>query len=490
VELRNRLVIYLSRDKATVVCVGPQSDAGEFLDCFSVSATGPAERAWQMLATLIAQGCADRKLRFSEVVVALDCAMFMQHSVQSEFSDPRKIAATVRFDAEEALATDIGEMAIAFQIISSEPGGSKLTVFTVQRKVLSEILLALQSSSLDPVMVEPDIVCLSRFICHKVPPASAAQGPTLFGILARNRGYLIGLSENRQVTIMRTFLLGPAQDRTRLLTADVRITAAMITTGSTLTRLSIYDIAGSVRNDQINRDLGIEVEPIELADLVGCKPEVSAQCSNPVDFAIVYGSCLARHAKTQPVDFRSDFMPYQGKRARLRKSVKVLGICLAVLLLALGLYFQMQLLNVNKDRSDLRRKFAPEYSAVVLGEKKMPAMKEAVRRLGTLFRRIESEKKGIVTDQEAVAARLTLVLGAFNNCAKVTDLNVESISITPGSILVVGSTSGRANTLRLFEAIKNGGLEIIQQGILPKDNRDNFTVTVIPLKKVGSGNTS
>ncbi len=78
--------------------------------------------------------------------MALDCAMFMQHNVHSEFSDPKRIAATVRFDTEEALATDITDVAIAFRITSSDDSGSNLTVFTAQRKVLSDVLGALQRS--------------------------------------------------------------------------------------------------------------------------------------------------------------------------------------------------------------------------------------------------------------------------------------------------------------------------------------------------------
>ena len=50
--------------------------------------------------------------------------MFMQHNVHSKFNDPKQIAATVRFDAEEALATDISDLAIAFKITSSNQAGS------------------------------------------------------------------------------------------------------------------------------------------------------------------------------------------------------------------------------------------------------------------------------------------------------------------------------------------------------------------------------
>jgi len=113
VESQNYLGIYISRKTATVVCLGPQKKEGDVLNCFSVSVEGQQQEDMHALAGLIVQGCTERELKFSEITVALDCAMFMQHNVHSEFKDPKQIAATVRFDTEEALATDITNIAVA-----------------------------------------------------------------------------------------------------------------------------------------------------------------------------------------------------------------------------------------------------------------------------------------------------------------------------------------------------------------------------------------
>ncbi|MHC4596215.1 MAG: hypothetical protein ACYS19_14910, partial [Planctomycetota bacterium] len=120
---QNYLGICINKNTAAVVCLDSQGTGGSVLSRFSVSVEGqehPDSPGTSGLASLIAQGCAERGLKFSEVVVALDCAMFMQHSVHSEFDDPKQIAATVRFDTEEALATDITDVALAFEINSSD----------------------------------------------------------------------------------------------------------------------------------------------------------------------------------------------------------------------------------------------------------------------------------------------------------------------------------------------------------------------------------
>jgi hypothetical protein len=74
------------------------------------------------------------------------------------------------------------------------------------------------------------------------------------------------------------------------------------------------------------------------------------------------------------------------------------------------------------------------------------------------------------------------VLEAFNNCAAQTNLNIDSISISTKSMSITGDTSGRKNTLKLFEAIKKSNLEILQQGLDTEGGRDSFRITVEPKK--------
>ncbi len=246
-EAKNYLGIYLSKDTATVVCLGPQGRDHNVLGCFSVSAQEQAEQKHQELATLIAQGCAERELQFSEVAVALDCAMFMQHDVHSEFKDPKQIAQTVRFDTEETLATDISDIAIAFKITSSDQTGSALTVFTAQRKILSDVLLSLQSNNIDPVIVEPDVSCLSRFIARNVSLPEDSQ--PLFGVLSKRSGYFVvpGSSDSKETSLMRTFLVGPTRARTELLAREVSVTTALLENEEPINCLKAFDSTGFTR---------------------------------------------------------------------------------------------------------------------------------------------------------------------------------------------------------------------------------------------------
>jgi hypothetical protein len=208
-----------------------------------------------------------------------------------------------------------------------------------------------------------------------------------------------------------------------------------------------------------------------------------ADCADPVGFAIAYGAVLSHLEKAQSVNFRNDFMPYQGKKVRLQKAMKFSSVAVIVLMLAAGLYFQLQLWQENKYRNRLHEKFEKQYSAVMLG-KKLPAGSDPVKKLTGELRRIESVKKGLlsVTGEEAISAKLTLVLEAFNKCAAQTNLNIDSIAITTKTISIAGNTSSRENTLKLFDAVRNSGLEVLQQYLEAKGGRDNFSITVEPKK--------
>jgi hypothetical protein len=479
-EAKNYLGIYLSKDAATVVCLGPQGKDRNVLGCFSVSVKEQTEQNHQELATLIVQGCAERELQFSEVAVALDCAMFMQHNVHSDFNDPKQISQTVRFDTEEALASDVSEIAIAFKITSSDEAGSELNVFTAQRKILSDVLLSLQSNNIDPVTVEPDVSCLSRFISRNVSLPEDTR--SLFGVLSRRNGYFVvpDSSGSKETSLMRTFLVGPTRARAELLAREVAITTALLDNEEPINCLKVFDSTGSVDYQRLSERLGLETSVIDFAETASAGPQNMADCSGTVDFVIAYGAALAHLERPQSINFRSDFMPYQGKKMRMEKALKFASVSVTVLLLALGVYFQMPLLKINEYRSDLRKKFAEDYKVVMLG-KPLPAnFTNALKRLSSEDRRIQNVQSGRsgATGEESMMSKLALVLEAFNKCAKPTDLKINKVSVNTKNIRIEGDTSSRSNTLKFFAAVREK-LKIEQFNYDLKSGRDVFSITAV-----------
>jgi hypothetical protein len=503
VKSQNTLGIYISKDKATAVCVSSKAKTIKVHGSFTVTAPqGQAERpVIQTLAELLAQGCKERKWSFAEAAVALDCAMFMQHSLHSEFNDPKQIASTIRFDTEEALATDITEFALAFDIISGDKTGSQLTVFTAHRKILSEVILALQQNNIDPVTIEPDIMSLARFISYG-KSSGTIKPADFYGILSTKNGYLIRPSPGTDTPsckslTARTFLVGQKQNRTDLLAREMLMTISTGGSKEPVKSLGIFDSQNSIDSVALGGKLGIEPDStcnlqFTIESAKSSKEQSPAGITGSPNDAIAYGAAIAHLDKSASTNFRNDFSPFQGKKMRLQNAVKFASVTLTVLVLAVGLLFHLHLYLNNRDIKNLRDEFAKQYFSVMM-KKLAPdkTTKDAVDALKREYQRLEDEKQGRITEGQSISAKLTLLLTAINKCAAKTDLHLKEITLSPTTIHISGDTSSRNNTSTVFQVMRDSGLEIPNPDLSTQGNRDVFNINVIPRKtQTASANTT
>ncbi len=463
-----------------MVCVAAQGRDRKLLGCFSASVEDAQENRFQALTGAIAATCAERGLKFGQTAVALDCAMFMQHAVRSEFTDYKRIAATVRFDTEEALATDVADVAVAFRVISSDDSGSNLDVYTVQRGVLTEILIALQGAGIDPLVVVPDSYCLSLYLGTYGAPAGSAERKPLYAMLSDSRGYLLTIPKGSGASTTRAFPITDSQNRESLLAREVLTTAALAEAAGPVDQLCLFDVKGEVSTEPLAGRVGRPVTLCDPAGLAGAAPEDIAGCSSAVDFALAYGAALALVDKERGVNFRNDHMPYEGIKLRKNRALKFLSISVTILLLAIGVYLQARLMSVNKTKADIRGKLQPDYVAVMVG-KKFPdnmTIKDAVRNLKKELDRLMAEKgiKGV--PEESISAKLTLVFEAMKSCAAQTGLVIDTITVTMKTIYINGSTTSRRNTDSVLDAMKKVGLVIQDHQVGPDGDRDKFDMTV------------
>ncbi len=461
-----------------MVCVASQGRDRKLLGCFSITVEDSQENRQQALAEGIAKACAERRLKFGQAAVALDCAMFMQHAVHSEFSDYKRIAATVRFDTEEALATDVADVAVAFRVISSDDSGSNLDVFTVPRVALTEILLALQGAGIDPVIVDPDSFCLSRYLGVYGTPAEPSEHRPLYALLSDLRGYLLTVPNGTGASTIRAFPIADAQNREQLLAREILITAALAEGAGPVDALCLFDGKGEVSAERLAERVGRLVKACDPAELAGAGTEDVAGCAGAVDFALAYGAALALADKEKGVNFRNDHMPFEGIRLRQNRALKFLSISITSLLLAIGVLLQAQWMYASKMKADIRDKFQPDYVAVMVGKKFPPTIKEAVRNVEKELNRLMVEKGIKGAPQESISARLTLVLQAMNSCAAQTGLVIDTITITTKTIYINGSTTSRRNTDTVLDAMKKVGLVVQDHQVGADGDRDKFDMTV------------
>lgn len=477
-ESHNYLGIYLRPDRATVVCVAGQGRDRKLLGCFSVLVEGQPENVHQFLAERIAAGCTDRGMKFGQAVVALDCSLFMQHAVHSEFSEYKKVAATVRFDTEEALAMDVADVAVAFRIISSDENGSNLDVFTTPRGTLTDILLALQNAGIDPIVVDPDSYCLSRYLAAHGTSGESPEHASFYALLSDSRGYLLAGHGAAGASTIRAFPISAAQNRTSLLAREILITAALAETTGRADQLRLFDVKGEVAADPLAEKIGRAVTVHDPVQMAGAQAGPVADCADPVDFAIAYGAALTPGDKERGINFRNDHMPYQGEKVRMNRALKFLSIAVTILILSVGVYCQALWMQAKADGRAMRATFEPDYIAVMMAKAFPKTANEAWSKLDKALRELKAEKGIEGVPQESTSSKLTLVLLAINSCASQTGLKVDTVTVSSKTIHINGSTTSRRNTNSVFETMGKYGLKVADTRVTTEGNRDNFDMTV------------
>ncbi len=470
---QNQLGIYIRKDRATVVALAGPGRQKKLADCFSVDLAGREIQSQQTLADEVARICRERGLKAPTAVVALDCALFMQHTVHSDFADFKKIAATIRFDTEEALATDISDMAVAFRVLATDDEGARLDVFTAERSVLSDIILSLQSNGIDPVAILPDTYCLARTLTES---RNGSPDAAVYAMLSDARGYFVGRPGDGVAPMLRAFLVGSSQDRKALLSREALVTTALADSGAAAGPLRVFDASETFTAQDLAGSLPFQVEDYDPVSAAGFEAEET----NAVDCAIAFGAALPESEEDPGINFRRDHMPYMGKKQRFERAVRFLSVSLALLFVAVGVYAQTQLMSVRHDRAIVREKLEPDFLAVMPGVPELPPrMTTVVDRLNRELRKIEQQKGGHI-DPKSLSAKLTLVLQGINACAAQTDLVIDTITLTPQDITIQGDTSSRPNTLKVFAALESVGLTPGRTVFNTKGDRDTFSVSVEP----------
>lgn len=479
-EHQNTLGIYLSEKTATAVLISGHHGSEAVKHCFSVTVEGEEEDNEQSLIANIANGLAQKNMSFGDVYVGLDCAMFSQHNLRSDFTEAKQIAQTIKFDIEEAVATDATDMAMAFGITNTDKAGSDITAFTADRESLETVLGNLRGNGFDPVAMEPDIVCLTRFFRHNLKLPQEVN--PVFVILSQRACYIILPSTSGHAHQVRSFLVGPSQDKTALLTRQIPMTISTMGQADEQESVKSLFLTGSVEGldlDGIGKATGLETQTIDLVQITKTDPTASFEGSSTENFAIATGAALAGASKVKKIDFRRDFSPFEGKKIIIQKALRLMSVSFMILMLTIGVYFQIEVFKKNKAISKNQEILKKEYSAAMFGKK--PPPKEAISsKLKREYKHIYDIKSGQISgDDQSVSAKLTFVFEAINKAPANIDLNIDTISITSKTIRIIGNTNGRGSTLKLFESIKkHKKLKLASKSLKQAGGRDSFTITI------------
>ena len=473
---KSSLGLFLSKEKAVAVWVSFDSDSSVVR---KLNIT-PGEGEHAVIALQAARAVSGVDDEFEETFVAVDCAFYTQYKLNSEFDDYHQVESTIKFDAEEAAATDAMNLAVAFDITGKAPVGSEVTVYTADRQLLTDMLLDMQEGALDPGFMEPDVVCLARALAHCADASERTDA--MFIVLSQSSCYMIR-PQTDFAPAARTFLIGKGQDVTGILSREIMLARGATGPANPMTSIVLMGALDSVDADLLAQRTGLDVQTAapEKALLNTLDDDGDIE---PYELLIAYGAALAGRTRGHKTDFRRDFMPYQGRRKVVESSLRLIGISLTILLVSVAVFFQLKTFRMRGYTRTLSKKALIEYKAATFGKAPPRGMTVSSGLRRELSRAIEMEKGIGPGGDKSVPAKLTFFFDAINKTPKNVDIKIQQITITERSMKVKGDTNSRSGTLALFNEIKkHPRITLNSERITAGPNgRTLFDITLEPKK--------
>ncbi|MDD5135100.1 MAG: hypothetical protein PHP01_06800 [Phycisphaerae bacterium] len=474
-EQNKYLGIYIASDKATVVLAGKSGSKIEIAQQFSIAVPAAQPFSFTQTAADIASVCQEKQVVFEDIAVVLDCRLYRQQLLHSEFTEYRQIAQTIKFDAEEALAVNAADTAIAFEPASKGLSGTEVSVFAAETSILSGIITAMAANKLDPVSIEPDSICLRRIMGYI---ADKENLKAMWMVISEKKCFIVSPPPAGGKAQIRAFVTAASQNKTSLVAREIMLTTASAVGNKDIQKVFLCDLTGKVDIAALNRESSVQVEPFGIEQIIASPAEPSSDVDD-LDVIVAAGASAGLLTKCEKINFRSDFMPYQGRKEILEKALKMLSFCLLLLFVTIGVYLHMQYYKTSSYRNKLNEKFKAEYSIAMPGAKFINS-RDAAGKLKREINKIKDVKSGLLSaaGDDSVEAKLTFLFEAVNSVPKSVDIDIDKIAVTTKTMTITGSTSNGGH-LQLFGAVdKHPKLARANSTYEGKDNRDYFRLTI------------
>lgn len=468
-ENNTHIGIYITRKSAQVAVVHSHGHSYQLRESFCVS----AEESDSSLGAMIVAKLCEMQIDAHECNVAIDSSMFTQHNLYSDFVDVRQISQTIDSDAEEAMGMDVGDYAITFSLINKYSNGSRVNVFAANKADIKQIILDLSSNGLDPVTVEPDAVCLGRCLCGDV---KLGDGNWAFAIFSQETCYICLDTAKANQPYVRSILCNSSVDKLKLLARELPRTFGMPGLDQKTKTVFVNQI-NEVSDFAASASLEVKDVFENLANTAG----VLAQQEPSISVSIAAGAAMVNFVRCPLIDFRKRFMPYQGRKKVMEFSLRIIGIAVAIFLLALAFNSTSTYLKIGSGVKEIEAKIKSEYSSAMKGRRISSAPAKDLKSELSKLKRIKSgDSSG---DDTSVPARVLQVLEAINKTQSGIGLKIKTVSVSESSVRVDGSTSSRGNTQKLLaEFRKHKKLKVAQETLKQVGPEDTFMITLEPLR--------
>ncbi|MBN1435767.1 MAG: hypothetical protein JW936_01720 [Sedimentisphaerales bacterium] len=283
-----------------------------------------AENVAELLDEIVEKLSLDAK-RQLPVALALGGQLYQTGEHHSEFSDPRQIDQTLRFDVEEEFMVDAESVALCYQVKRSDENGADLIVSLTPRDELAELFEQFYNKRLDAHIAQPDLTAWISYLRQYAPEIDKNVVCVAWteGVL-----YTLLVDASYNPILSRSYLCPDASSAHDVLEREMRRADVLLSADQRAAVLLYHsDHFNGDRIKQLADSLGLGVQALPHADAAEA-------------FAI--GAALSWAEGKVFTDFRREDMQPKTLVAGRLKALYGLSAAITILLLAWALIMYSQ----------------------------------------------------------------------------------------------------------------------------------------------------
>lgn len=406
------------------------------------------------------------------VMLSVGGRFYQSQEYESEFSDPRQFAQTLRYDIEEEYALDADAMTLCYQRRSETKNQTEiedsvkteLLVHSAARDKLQEILTLFEQAKMDALVAEPDFVSWQHYL--KNQEELPQQQSVLVVACSNDAVYILILDKDHRPVLMRSYPYTKGEEVKITLPGELRRSLGALADEKQPAYL-YYHSNGLNENliQGITKENHLQAVKLREADM-------TAACAAGVG--------LSSFKKQEQSDFRSDGMMCRTLVKAKERAWYGLSVSVSVLLLVFILVFhaQSRKYQMIEKKTEQEILHAWQIAFPEEGQRLPRDIRGIPRRVRNELRNIR-EKFSIVTDTRGVSDSASntfwLLFEVLNKLGEDFDLRIDNLSIYAKGATFTGSVANMADLQKLREAVDGDDSQI--------------KIASISIEKTGSGSS-
>ena len=404
----------------------------------------------------------------------------------SEFSDPKQLRQTLRFDVEEEFMIEAEAAAICYQRLPQAESGSDLIVHIAARDHLTQVLPEFDEAGIDALIAQPDLASWLTYIKqHKQLPAD--QPVLLLGRTAEAM-YILILDDRRQPILARSYHCNSDEHARATLTCELQRSLALLGPQQAPTTV-LYHPDGFTPE---------QIEAVRNATNLPCSPLAESDITQ----AFAAGAATAWLNEDTPADFRADHMPPRSLITANRKALFGLSAAISILLLAILIVAKAHRANYADIEHDAKVAVADAWKQTNPRER----IPRNLAQISGLLHKQLNELKARSSTQAAQTLPtsaghiLMLLLDRLDTLGKGFDLQIKAmnINVKAGTVILSGAVPNLEDMEQLVTVFTNPqsplafvNWEFDQDGTGTKGDPTNKVAFTMPLRvRAGSPKAS